>query len=121
MVSAATVVGVRVVVGEGIVVGVRVGVGGKVTVAVAEGPVAVGKGGMAVGVGVRVGVGVEDGPVAVGVRVDVGSGEASRLISNARTDDQAPFTPPAVRARTRHQKRRSLVKVCVVWVWVSPV
>ena len=66
-------------------------------------------------------VGVEDGPVAVGVRVDVGSGGAFRLISKERTDDQAPFIPPAVRARTRHQKRRSLVKVCVVWVWVSPV
>ena len=75
-------------------------------------------------VGVEVGgaaVGVGYGPVAVGVGVDVGSGGASRLISKERTDDQALFIPPAVRARTRHQKRRSLVKVCVVWVWVSPV
>ena len=39
MVSAATVVGVRVFVGEGIVVGVRVAVGGNVSVGVAEGPV----------------------------------------------------------------------------------
>ena len=66
-------------------------------------------------------VGVRVGSVAVGVRVDVGSGGASRLISKERTDDQALFTPPAVRARTRHQKRRSLVKVCVVRVSVSPV
>ena len=66
-------------------------------------------------------VGVKDGPMAVGVRVDVGSGAASRLISMERAADQAPFTCAAVRARTRHQKRRSLVKVCVVWVWVSPV
>ena len=51
----------------------------------------------------------------------VDSGEASRLISNERADDQALLIPPAVRARTRHQKRRSLVKVCVVWVWLSPV
>ena len=112
MVSAATVVGVRVFVGEGIAVGVRVTVGGSVRVGVAEGPV--------VGGG-RVEVGVEDGPRAVGVRVGVGSGEASRLISMERAADQAPFTCPAVRARTRHQKRRSLVKVWVVWVWVSPV
>ena len=76
--------------GEGMVVGVRVGVGGKVTVAVAEGPVAVGKGGVAVRVGVRVGVGVKDGPAGVGVRVDVGSGGASRLISKERTVDHAP-------------------------------
>jgi len=66
-------------------------------------------------------VGVKVGPMAVGVRVDVGSGGASRLISKERAEDHALFTPPAVRARTRHQKRRSLVKVCVVWVWVSPV
>ena len=66
-------------------------------------------------------VGVRVGPVAVGVRVGVGSGGASRRISNERTEDQALFIPPAVRARTRHQKRRSLVKVWLVWVWVSPV
>ena len=59
--------------------------------------------------------------MAVGVRVGVGSGEALRLMSKERTDDQALLMPPAVRARTRHQKRRSLVKVCVVWVWASPV
>src|SRR5688572_29920717 len=112
MVSAATVVGVRVFVGEGIAVGVRVAVGGSVSVGVAEGPAAVGG---------SVEVGVKDGPMAVGVRVDVGSGGASRLISIERAPDQVPFTCPAVRARTRHQKRRSLVKVCVVWVWVSPV
>ena len=58
-------------------------------------------------------VDVAEGPVAVGVRVGVGN-VASRLISKERIDDQAPFTCPAVRARTRHQKRRSLVKVCVV-------
>ena len=49
-------------------------------------------------------VGVRVGPMAVGVRVDVGSGGASRLISKERTDDQALLMPPAVRARTRHQK-----------------
>ena len=38
-VSAATVVGVRVFVGEGIAVGVRVAVGGSVEVGVTEGPV----------------------------------------------------------------------------------
>ena len=81
-------------------------------VGVAEGPV--------VGGG-RVEVGVAEGPVGVGVRVDVGSDGASRLTSIARTADQALNTPPAFRARTRHQKRRSLVKVWVVWVWVSPV
>jgi hypothetical protein len=102
MVSAATVVGVRVLVGEGMAVGVRVAVGASVLVGVAEGPV--------VGGG-RVDVGVTDGPIAVGVRVDVGSGAASRLISMERAADQVPFTCPAVRARTRHQKRRSLVKV----------
>ena len=101
-VSAATKVGVPVFVGEGMAVGVRV----------AEGPGTVGG---------RVEVGVKDGPMAVGVRVEVGSGAASRLISMERAADQAPITCPAVRARTRHQKRRSLVKVCVVWVWVSPV
>ena len=112
MVSAATVVGVRVFVGKGIAVGVRVAVGGRVLVGVAEGPMAVGG---------RVEVDVEEGPMAVGVRVGVGSEGASLLISMERTADQAPFTCPAVRARTRHQKRRSLVKVWVVWVWVSPV
>src|SRR5690349_2417927 len=66
-------------------------------------------------------VGVRVGPVTVGVRVDVASGGASRRISKERADDQALLIPPADRARTRHQKRRSLVKVCVVWVWVSPV
>ena len=81
-------------------------------VGVAEGPV--------VGGG-KVEVGVKDGRMAVGVRVEVGSGAASRLISMERAVDQVPFTCPAVRARTRHQKRRSLVKVWVVWVWVSPV
>ena len=106
------------------IVAVLVGVGGRVEVGitivgVADGPVAVGKGGVAVRVGVRVGVDVEDGTVVVGV--GEASGGASRLISNERTDDQALFIPPAVRARTRHQKRRSLVKVCVVWVCVSPV
>ena len=102
MESAATVVGVRVF------VGVDVAVGGRVRVGVAEGPAAVGG---------RVEVGVAEAPLAVGV----GNGAAPRLISKERAADQAPFTPPAVRARTRHQKRRSLVKVCVVWVWVSPV
>ena len=81
-------------------------------VGVAEGPVAVGG---------RVEVGVAEGTMAVGVRVGEGRGAASRLISMERAADQAPFTPPAVRARTRHQKRRSLVKVWVVWVWVRPV
>jgi len=107
----AAVVGVR----EGVAEAVLVGVGS------AEVGVAVGR---AVGVRVAVAgaeVGVEEGPVAVGVRVGEASGGASRLISNERTDDQVPFVPPPVRARTRHQKRRSLVKVCVVWVWVSPV
>ena len=103
MVSAATLVAVRVGVAEGIAVGVRVGVGGKVEVGVADGPAAVGK-----------------GCAAVGVRVGEGNGEAPRLISNERTADQAPLTP-SIRPRTRHQKRRSLMKVCVVWVWVSPV
>ena len=112
IVSAATVVGVRVFVGDEIAVGVRVAVGGSVRVGVTEGPV--------VGGG-RVEVGVKDGPMAVGVRVGVGRGAAPRLISMERAADHAPFTCPAVRARTRHQKRRSLVKVCVVWVWVSPV
>jgi hypothetical protein len=55
------------------------------------------------------------------VEVAVGSGGASRLISNERAEDQGLFIPPAVRARTRHQKRRSMVNVCVVWVPVSPV
>lgn len=103
IVSAARVVGVRVGVDEGIAVGVRVGVGGKVDVGVADGPVAVGK-----------------GCEAVGVRVGEGSGEAPRLTSNERTVDQAPFVPPPVIARTRHQKRRSVVNVCEVWVCVSP-
>ena len=98
MVSAATGVGVRVFVGEGIAVGVRVAVGGSV----------------------RVGVG--EGPMAVGVRVDVGSDGASRLISNERTADQFPKVVAAPGcARTCHQKRRLLVKVCVVWVCVSPI
>ena len=51
----------------------------------------------------------------------VDSGEASRLISKERIADHVPFVPAPVRARTRHQKRRSLVKVCVVWVWLRPV
>ena len=79
------------------------------------------------GVGVRVAValggatvGVRVGPVGVAVRVGVGS-VASFLISKDRADDQALNIPPAVRARTRHQNRRSLVKVWVVWVEVSPV
>ena len=96
----------------------------RVAVGLAATDVAVGGSAVMVDVRVAVGgatVGVEEGPIAVGVRVGVGSGEASRLISKERTGDQAPFIPPAVRARTRHQKRRSLVKVCVVWVWVSPV
>ncbi len=88
------------------------------TVSVATG-VGVALDGIAVAVGVA--VGLAGTGVAVGVTVEVGSGGASRLISNSRTDDQALFIPPAVRARTRHQKRRSLVKVCVVWVWASPV
>src|SRR5215211_5390207 len=114
-VSVATCVGVALG-GTAVAVRTAVGLAGTgVAVAGAE---------VGVGVTVEVGgatVGIEDGLVAVGVRVGVGSGGASRLISNARTDDQALFIPPAVRARTRHQKRRSLVKVCVVWVWVSPV
>jgi len=72
-------------------------------------------------------VGVSDGPavggtdcVAVGVRVSVGDGGATCLISNERTVDQAPFVPLDVRPRTRHQKRRSLVNVWVVWVCVIP-
>jgi hypothetical protein len=52
MVSVATLVGVRVFVGEGIAVGVRVAVGGGGRVAVAEGPTAVGVGSAAVRVGV---------------------------------------------------------------------
>ena len=103
-VSAATVVGVRVIVGEGIVVGVRVAVGGKVEVGVAEGPVAVGKGCVGARVGVRVVVGAE-----------------TCLITNDRTEDHAPFVPLAVRPRTRHQKVRSLLRVWVVWVCVMPV
>lgn len=99
MLSAATVVGVRVFVGEAIAVGVRVAVGGKVEVGVAEGPV-VGEG--------RVEVGVAEGPMGVGVAI--------RRITNERTVDQAPFVPLAVLPRTRHQNVRSLVNVCVVWV-----
>ena len=103
-VSATTVVGVRVGVGEGIAVGVHVGVGGKVEVGIPEGPVAVG-----------------NGCVTVGVRVGEGSGAAPCLMSNERIADQAPFVPPPVIARTRHQKRRSTVNVCEVWVCVSPL
>lgn len=106
--------------------GTDVAVGGGVVVVDVDVDVDVAVGGAEVGVRVLVEVGgatvgVNDGPVAVGVRVGVGSGVAPCLISKERTDDQAPFIPPAVRARTRHQKRRSLVKVCVVWVWVRPV
>ena len=83
-------------------------------------------GGADVGVRVKVEVGgaivgVNDGPAvvgtdceAVGVRVSVGDGGATCLISNERTVDQAPFVPLDVRPRTRHQKRRSLVNVWVV-------
>jgi hypothetical protein len=53
-------------------------------------------------------VGVRLGPVAVGVRVEVGSGEASRRISKERADDQALLRPPAVRARTRHPDHADL-------------
>ena len=109
-VSAATVVGVRVGVSEGIAVGVRVAVGGRVEVGVDDGPLAVGTGDVAVRVGVRVCEGVAD---AVGVVL--------RRITNERTVDQAPLVPPAVRPRTRHQNVRSLVKVCEVWVCVIPV
>ena len=98
MVSLATVVGVRVV------------VGGRVEVGVDAGPVAVGTGDAAVGVGVRVCKAVA---VAVGV--------VGRLITNERTLDQAPLVPLAVRPRTRHQKVPSLVRVWVVWVCVIPV
>ena len=66
-------------------------------------------------------VGVAEGAVAIGVRVDVGSGGASRRISNERAEDQGPVVAAPMRARTRHQKRRWLVKVWVVWVWFSPV
>ena len=88
---------------------VRVGVGGSVEVgaeivAVADGPVAVGKGCVAARVGVRVGVGVE-----------------RRRITNERTVDHDPFVPLAACPRTRHQNVRSLVNVCVVWVCVSAV
>ena len=90
-------------------------------------------GGADVGVRVKVEVGgttvgVSDGPavvgtdcVAVGVRVSVGDGGATCLTSNERTVDHAPFVPLDVRPRTRHQKRRSLVNVWVVWVCVIPV
>src|SRR5688572_29142589 len=78
----------------------EVGVGGG---AVCDGAAAVAVGGRRVAVGKG----------EVGVRVGDGSAEAPRLISNERTDDQVPLTPP-IRPRTRHQKRRSLVKVCVV-------
>ena len=100
----------------GIDVAVRVAVG------LAGTDVAVAGAEVGVRVTVEVGgatVGVKVGPMAVGVRVGVGR-EAPRLISKERTADQAPLTPP-IRPRTRHQKRRSLVKVCVVWVCVSPV
>ena len=63
-VSVATVVGVRVGVGDGMTVDVRVGVGGNVEVGVADGPVAMGNGCVGVRVGVRVCEGVAE---AVGV------------------------------------------------------
>lgn len=80
-------------------VAVLVGVEGRVEVGVtivgvADGPVAVGKGGVAVRVGVRVGVGV-----------------VRRRITKERTVDHAPLVPLAVRPRTRHQNVRSLVNV----------
>ena len=85
-------------------------------------------GGAEVAVGgavVLVGVGVNSELVAVGkaepgVCVAVGR-EAPCLISNERIEDHAPLVPPAVRPRTRHQKRPSIVKVCEVWVCVSPL
>ena len=64
---------------------------------------------------------VEVGAGCVAVSVRVGVGEVMRRISNERTADHAPFVPFAVRPRTRHQKRRSLVSVWVVWVCVIPV
>ena len=92
-------------------VGVREGVVvGATSVGVAEGPVAVGKGCMTVAVGVRVCEGVAG---AVGVLM--------RRITKERTVDHAPLVPLAVRPRTRHQKVRSLVSVCEVWVCVIPV
>ena len=97
----------------GVAVLVRGAVAGATVVAVA-----VERTGVGVGEALRVeGKAVDVGKTAV--RVGVGN-DAPRLISNERATDHAPFVPPPVRARTRHQKRRSLVKVCVVWVWLSP-
>ena len=104
-VSAATGVDVRVAVG-----GTLVGVG-SVIVAVSGTLVAVNAGCVAVGTG------VEGNAVAVGrgdVGVRVGVGELTCAITNERTVDHAPFVPPEVRPRTRHQYVRWLVKVCVV-------
>ena len=94
--TVADLVGVAVLVGVGSPrVGVREGVAvGARSVGVADRPVTVGKGCVAVGVAVRAGGGVE-----------------RRLITKERTVDHAPLVPLAVRARTRHQKVRSLVKV----------
>lgn len=105
-----TVVGVTAS-GDGVVVaGAEVAVGGAVV------RVGVGSAGVAVGVNGAL-VAVER--TAVGVRVAVGV--VRRCITNERTVDQAPLVPLAVRPRTRHQKVRSLVNVCVVWVCVIPV
>ena len=97
-------------------IGVVVG-GTVVAVDVSNAEVAVG--GTLVGVGASVDVDgtlveVAAGCVVIGVSVGEGKGLAPRLISNKRTVDQAPLVPPAVRALTRHQKRRSLVNVCEV-------
>lgn len=65
------------------------------------------------------------GGVGVGVGVGVGDGEgegfvAPRFTSNERTADHAPFVPPAVRPRTRHQQRLSFEKLCANCVCVRP-
>ena len=95
-------------------VDVRVAVGGTL---VGVGPASVVVGGMFVAVGagcVAVGIGVDGNAVAVGtddVDVRVGVGVVICRITNERTVDHAPFVPPAVRPRTRHQYVRSLVNV----------
>ena len=86
----------------------------RVAVGVARTGVAVGGADVAVLVGVgsaSVAVGVASALVAVGVGVRVEVGAVTRWITNERTVDHAPFVPPAVRPRTRHQNVRSLVSV----------
>ena len=95
-------------------VAVLVAVGGTaVTVDVGSTEVAVGTAFVEVGcIGVNVAITlVEVGAGCVAVSVRVGVGAVTCVITNERTVDHAPFVPPDVRPRTRHQNVRSLVNV----------